>query len=237
MTLSSLRSLARLIIPEINSTDVLSDANFLTLVNLAASEFIKETDALPTSSTFTITTNIQTYALSTFVSTFGKIRKEGAWIYNKVTLKWVQIDGTTIAYLNQKFPAWMNASAGLPLRFWIEGDEIGFDPKPSATYAGTNYAKIYYFKRSVDMSADAHYPFSGSTAQYPRLANYESTLLDYVKYLILPGLGKGVKAEEAKGMFYARCAKIKQELSYRPDLIPNHKMDMPTMRNAGGMFQ
>ena len=224
MTLSTLRTLCRIFIPEISSTDVLSSTNLDILINLAATEFIKETDALPTSGLFTVSTNTQTYAISTFITTFGKIRKEGIWYYNGSTSKWNQLDGTTIAYLNKNFSSWLNASSGLPMRYWIEGNEIGFDPKPSSTYAGTDYVKIFYYKRSVDMTADTHYPFSGSTTQYPHLANYEEVLFDWIKYRVKQIIGKGGDAEEAKGLFYIKCAGIRQNLVYRPDLIPDHKL-------------
>lgn len=224
MTRSDLRTIFRLYTPEVNSTDVLSDANLNTLLNLAAQTFVNLTDCLPTDNTFNAVTNQQDYNISSVLTDFGKIRKEGIWFYNKVSTKWKQLDSATIAYLNKTYPSWLNAAAGLPLRYYIEGDRIGLDPKPSSTYAGTNYVKVFYYKRSADMSADTHYPFSGSTTEYPHLADYEEVLFDWVKYRVKQIAGKNGDALEAKTIFYNKSLKIKQELLYRPDLIPNFRM-------------
>ena len=145
MTQTSLLSLCRLLIPEIKSVDVVLDSELLTILNLACTEFINKTDALPTSTTFNLVTNLVEYPISTYVTTFGKIRKEGMWIYNASTTKWVQIDPTTTNYLNENFPAWLNAAAGFPLQYTLEGDIITLHPKASSTYAGTAYLKLYYF--------------------------------------------------------------------------------------------
>lgn len=238
MTLTTLRSAFRLYTPEADDTDVLSDPNLNTLLNLAAQAFVNITDCLPTDDTFTAITSQQNYNISSVLTGFGKIRKEGIWFYNVSSTKWKQLESSTIAYLNSNYPAWLNASAGLPLRYYIEGDRIGLDPKPSSTYAGTNYVKVFYYKRSTDMSADTHYPFSGSTTQYPHLADYEEVLLDWVKYRVKQIGGKAGEAEEAKTMFYTKCLKIKQELSYRPDLIPNFRMrGVGNLSHFNGVFE
>jgi len=141
------------------------------------------------------------------------------WIYNVSSTKWTQLDPTTIPYLNQHFPNWLNNDSSLPRRYSLDGDIITLNPKASSTYAGTNYLKLFYFKRSIDMSDDSHYPFSGSTTQYPHLAAYEETLVDYVRYRVKKILKKDASAEEAKTMFYSKCTDIKTKLKYRPDLI------------------
>ncbi len=230
MTQTTLLSLCRLEVPEINSTDVISDANLLIILNLACTEFIKETDALPTSATFNLVLNLTEYPLSTYVTGFGKIRKEGLWIYNASTLKWTQLESTTVSTLNLEFPSWLNTAAGFPQRFSLNGDILTLHPKASSTYAGSNYLKLFHYARSTDMSASGHYPFSGSTTQYSHLAQYEETLVDYVCYKAKKMIDKNSDAEEARTMFYVKCGKIKQELQYRPDLISEMRA-----KGAGGI--
>ena len=69
------------------------------------------------------------------------------------------------------------------------------------------------------MSASGHYPFSGSTTQYPHLADYDEALVDYVRYRVKKMVNKDADAEEAKTVFYTKCSLIKQQLQYRPNLI------------------
>lgn len=230
MTQTTLLALARIRIPEIASTDVISDANLLIILNLACTEFINKTDALPTSGTFNLVLDTTEYALSTYVTAFGKIRKEGLWIYNAVSTKWRQLDPTTTAKLTLDYPDWLNTSSGCPLQYSIEGDTLTLHPKASSTYTGTDYLKLFYFQRSTDMAGGSYYPFSGSATQYTFLADYEETLIDYVRYEVKQMLKKNADAEEARTTFYNKCAYIKQQLLYRPDLITQMSPD-----NAGGI--
>lgn len=231
MTQTTLIALCRLYIPEINSTDVISDDNLLILLNLACTEFINKTDALPTSKAFNLVLNLVEYPLSTYVTDFGKIRKEGLWLYNASSERWTQLGSTTIPYLNIHYPSWLNTSAGTPLRFSIDGDIITLHPKANSTYAGDNYLRLFYYAHSIDMSASGHYPFTGSTTKhYPHLAEYEETLIDYVRWKTKQMLKKNADAEEAKTMFYAKCADIKVKLKSRPDLTSQMKAT-----GAGGL--
>lgn len=238
MTQTQLLAYMRLMIPEIKSTNVVSDVNLLIIINNACTEFVNKTDALPTSDTFDLVTSQVEYALSTYVTTFGKIRKEGVWWYNAVSSKWKKLDPTTTAYMRINFPDWLNASAGIPQRYSIEGDTFTLHPPASATYAGANYVKIFFYAGSVDMAAAGAYPFSGSiTIRYPHLADYEENLLDYVKFKVLPLVGKAGLGSEAGQIFYARCEKIKKDLLARSDLIPEIQAQHPGMLINRGNFR
>ena len=228
MTRADMLSMARLYVPEATST-VVSDTNAYILLNNAAQEFVKVSDCLPTSTDFTCTVNVKSYALSSVASTYLKIRQEGLWFYNTVTSKWVQLDGTTLAYMWKNYPTWINDSSGTPMRYWIDGDVLWVHPTPNTTKASTGF-KLYHYAKAVDTSAATHYYFSGSTTQYPWLATYEEYLLEYYKWKVNDILGYNNKAETAKQMFYAYAQKAKQEFLYRPDL----KQQIKT-RGAGNM--
>lgn len=231
MTQKTLLALARLEIPEISDTDVISDINLLIFLNLACTEFIKMTDALPTSDTFDLVESQTEYALSTYVTNFGKIRREGLWLYNAENEKWEWMDPYTMVKLNRDFPTWLNSDDALPTRYTIEGNIINIHPNASDTYAGTDYLKLYYYARSLDMDDDDDYPFSSSkTVQYPHLADYEEILIDYVRYKALWMYGDRASAEEAKSMFVTRTLEAKQKMLYRPDLI-----DAMKAQGAGGI--
>ena len=72
MTLTQILALCRLEISEIITTDVISDVNLTTLVNLACREFVKVTDALPKSDNFDLVLNLTEYPLSTYVTEIGR---------------------------------------------------------------------------------------------------------------------------------------------------------------------
>ena len=231
MNLLDLINLARLEIPEISTTDVISDINLKLLINNGAREFINKTDSLPTSKTFNLVLNLLEYSLSTYVSDYGKPRKQGLWFYNVSSGKWIQLESTTLPYLALNYPSYLNTSSSNPLRYSIDGDIVLVHPPASSIYAGSDYLKLFYYARSVDMATNTNYPFSGSdTVHFTHLADYEPIIIEYVRWRIKRIFKKGNDAEEAKQTFYTMCADVKVKLQDRPDLIPWHRANY-----AGGM--
>ena len=238
MNQTQLLAYCRLMIPEIKSTTVISDVNLLIILNNACTEFVNKTDALPTSTLFAIVAGQMEYPLYTYVPTFSKMRKEGCWWYNTVSLKWKKLDPTTQAYMRINFPDWLNQSNSIPQRYATEGDMFILHPPALAAYAGTNYIKIYHFAISTDMSNASHYPFSGSASiHYPYLAEYEEYLIDYVKFKLLPIVGKPSEGASAGQVFYTHCKEIKQKLLARSDLVPEIQAQHPGMLINQESFQ
>lgn len=237
MTQTTFLALCRLRIPEINSTDVISDANLLIIANQACTEFINKTDALPTSATFDLVEDLLEYPLSTYLTTFGKIRKEGLWWYNSSTSKWKYLDAIDEVTLSINYPDWLNTSSGNPLRYSLNGDIITVHPPASSTYAGTDYLKLFHYAQSVDMSDGTHYLFTGSASKrYPHLADYEEVPIEYVRAEVKQMLKKAADAKVAMDTFYSKVNYVKNQLTYRPDLGPNVRTQMPTMAQAKRTF-
>lgn len=221
MTRSEMLSMARLTVPEAPS-GVITDANAYIFLNNAAQEFASETKCLPTETDFTCTAETNTYALSTVVPTYLAIQRSGLWWYDTVNSKWIQLWGTSPAYMWKNYSTWLNDDSGDPMRYWIDGDNLMIHPTPDTTKASTGF-KLYHFAKATDPSADGHYYFSGSTTQIPWLAPYEIDLLEYYKWKVNEIIGYGAKATEAKTMFYARTERAKSALLARPDLINRMK--------------
>ena len=232
MILSDYLSLARIYVPEVDST-VLSDANVTIILNLAAQKFVYLAEALPTSTLFNAVSGQQKYNISTYVTTFCKVRPEGLWWYDSANSSWVQLKGRTIKWLDETYPKWRDASSSSPEFYSIDGDVITVYPKPDTSY--TSGFELYHFKTSVDMTAGT-YPFSGSAAvRYPFLVNFEEDLLDYYKYRAKQIMGYDAKAEEALMMFNAKALKAKTELKTRTDLTDARAKSRT--RNTRGMFR
>jgi hypothetical protein len=237
MTLADLIALCRLEIPEILSSDVISDTNLKLLINNGAREFINKTDALPTYKLFDLVLNLLEYPLSTYITDYGKPRKQGLWFYNVVSGKWIQLEATTLPYLATNYPSYLNTASSNPLRFSIDGDLILVHPPASSTYVGTEYLKLFYYARSVDMTSNTNYPFSGSdTVHFTHLADYEEMIVEYVRWRIKRIFKKGSDAEEAKTLFYTMCVDVKVKLQSRPDLIPWQRTNYAGGMNVGNMF-
>ena len=239
MTQNQLISLSRLEIPEISQTSVISDADLLSILNLACREFVKGSDALPKNDTFDLVLNQLEYSISTVLPDFGKPHKNGLWFYNAQAKNWRQLEATTISYLGYTYPTYLNTAASNPYRYSIEGDTLTIHPPASATYAGADYLKLYYFGRSIDMAGANTYPFSGSaTLNYSHLQDFEDSLIYFVKYKIKKMLGKDGDAEEAKQMFYSQVAGAKTLFTHRPDLVSSFtRVNSPVVSQSLGMFK
>lgn len=229
MQLSDMISLARLEIPEIATSDVISDAQLTLLINRGCREFINKTDSLPTYKLFNLVLSLLEYPLSTYITNYGKPRKQGLWWYNTVSSKWIQLESTTLPFLAMNYPSYLNTAASNPLRYSIDGDTLLVHPPASSIYAGTSYLKLFYYAQSVDMVNTTDYPF-GRTTEFPHLMDYEEIPLEYVRWRIKRIFKKLADAEESKTIFYTMCADVKVKLQSRPDLIPWQRTN-----NVGGM--
>ena len=228
-TVSTLRSDARVVIPEINQTSALSDADFLTILNYAAKEFLRRVHDYVTESSFSAVASQAKYVFSTYVATYGRLHKDGLWWNNGS--RWVQLDPTTRAVLSEDFPTWQGASNGTPARYFVEGDGITIHP-PTGT-AGANLFRLYHYPRSVNTSADAQYVFTGSTTvELTHLIQYEDILLDFVRAKVYDMLNKPALAQSKLTLFYQRCQEARGELASRPDLVRDYRP-----RQAGAFFQ
>ena len=219
MVWNNLLAYIRLRIPEISSTTVISDANMLILTNLICKEFADLTECLPTYTQFDTVNGTQIYSVSTEIPTYLRMRKEGAFWYDTTNTKWTQLRSRLFSQINEHEKTWINRGSGSPLYFWIEGNEIGLHPKPDTTTLLDTGVRVYHYAQSTNMDGGTKYPFSGSTTQYPHLAQYDETIVDGVRYKVKQILNKAQEAEEPKALFFAKCEKIKQELLSRPDLV------------------
>jgi len=197
----------------------ITDVNMLIITNLVCKEFADLTECLPTYTQFDTVAETQIYNISAEIPTFLRMRKEGAYWYDTDNTRWIQLRSRTFQQISERERTWINRSSGMPLYFWIEGNEIGLHPKPEDTTTGDTGVRVYHFAQSTDMSGGTHYPFSGSTTQYPHLAHYDETIVDGVIYKVKSILGKIQESSTAQQIFYAKCDKIKSELRERPDLV------------------
>ena len=233
MVLADILSLCRLYVPEATST-VISDANATIILNIGAQKFVLLAEALPTYTTFNAVASDGDYLISTNVSTYAKVRREGLWWYNSTNSKWVRLKPRSLRWLDMTLPQWRDGSAGNPEYYSIDGDEITVYPKPATSY--TNGFKLYHFKISQDM-ATGYYPFSGSASvRYSFLVNFEEDIIDYYKYRAKEIMGYPIDAQTALNIFIAKAGKAKIELQGRPD-VATDAFAKPKTRNSPRMFR
>lgn len=222
--MSTLQTDARVFITEIADTNALSNANLAKLLNYGAREFIRLTDAYPTAALFNATVDTAQYLLSAQITNYGKPHKDGLW-WEDSSNNWHQLDPETRVSLSRKAPAWLDASSGSPMRYFIEGNDLWVNPPPETT--DTNAFQLFMYARSVDVtvgSESTNYIFTNSaTLELKYLIEYEPILFDYVRSVILQQQGARASADDELNKFYLKCEDAKGRLAYRADLLQQYR--------------
>lgn len=173
MTLANLRTRGRME-PAINSTDVISVADFDVLLNEGALDMNRKAGILLMSGTFSTAASQQTYVLSgaspkltNFLDIYWP---SGGLIYTQSSgvVKTSPNDFKVVseAWLDLHLPGWQAASASDTVsHVYLSQDSsgnlvLGQHPKPSTT---TPQWKVYFVARGTDMSAAGDYPWVSAT--------------------------------------------------------------------------
>jgi len=213
-------------VPEVDDNIIPSVSSSLldkkTILNEGAKEFVRIARCLPKEKKINCSANTQSYSISSNIPDFMEMREEGVWHYRTAsnTATWQRLVPTSQRELDDKFPTWRTQSASDQVRnYYQDGDVMGFFYTPST--AVTNGLWIYYYATSSDMSSTSHYPFTGTTTQDPRLAAYETLLVDYYEAKALDIMGYKDDASNKLKIFYDKCTVAKSQLQSRRDLVQN----------------
>ena len=199
---SELRTLIRLA-PDINSTDVISDANVNTLLDKGQIDLSLRGRALPKNEKVNTVAEQREYVISGTSSVltdndFLAIDLQGGGVLFYDGSRWIsppEFEPKTREWLDIHQVGWREAtSASTPLFWYLDTAEdavsnlaVGLVDKPSAATA--NALWINYLSRGKLMTGDTHYPWTGSTTQLVHLEPYEMLLvyycLDWIYRLIL----------------------------------------------------
>lgn len=231
MTLGNLRTLVRAMIPA--SKALPTDNTLLDLViNMAVNDLNAYAKCLKTSSTFNATLDDGDYDIATVISDYVCPDAPGLWYYNGT--QWVQMHPRTLKWLDENRPNWRNLSSGTPYDYSIDGNVLTVVPKPSATT--TNGFKLYHIEKAAAMTATGHYPFTGSTTEYPQFTIFDDAIIEYCKWKINPMINKNNDGSmvDISELAYRRIREEKTALyNRRPDISASRytKMQGPRVNS------
>ena len=222
MTLENLRKIARGMVPGLKTT-VVSNALLDAIINSMVSDVTQMGRCLKTSTLFNVTSGTGTYNITSAVSDFLSMDSPGIWWDDGS--QWQQLNPVTIKYLDDNYPTWRNDASGDPLRYAIDSDVITFHPTPNTTLASG--FKIYHIKAPVDMSSITHYPFSGSTTEYPFLKIFDWAIIHGVVWKLKAIMNKSLAEYNKDEDFYTKALeKASAEFDKRIDISAVAKLGM-----------
>lgn len=210
MTLSQLRQLVRAMCPGAK-VNVIDNTTVDLIINEGVKDIAAYTVCLKANKKFAVTADQSEYSLSTVIADYLAVDKSGLW-WNNGT-QYQPVYPRTLKWLDENKPTWRNLGAASPYDYTIDGDILTVVPKPQTTL--TNGFWLYYGKKPTAMSADGHYPFSGSATEWTHLSIFDMAIIKYAKWVIEPILNKDQDAnlsyqeyirerEEKKNLFYQR---------------------------------
>lgn len=210
MTLAQLRQLARGMISGAK-IQVIDNSTLDLILNEGVKDIAGYTLCLKANKKFNVVASDGEYDLSIVITDYLGVDKSGLWWYQGT--QWKQLYPRTLQWLDQNKPTWRNLSAGSPQDYSIDADILTIVPKPET--AVTEGFWLYYGKKPTPMSAEGHYPFSGSTIEFTHLSLFDMAIIKYAKWVIEPMLNKNQDAnlsyqeylrerEEKMNLFYHR---------------------------------
>lgn len=228
MTLTNLRKLARAMIPGAKVQAI--DNTILDLIlNMGVDDIAAYTLCLKANKKFDVAASDGEYDLSVVITDYLGVDKSGLWWYNGT--QWKQLFPRTLQWLDQNRPTWRNLSTGSPQDYSIDADILTIVPKPET--AVTEGFWLYYGKVATPMSAETHYPFSGTTTEFTHLRIFDMAIVKYAKWVIEPMLNK----EQDANLSWQEYLREREEklnlLNRRKDVAHSSdtRMQGPTVRS------
>ena len=185
MKLSDLRMLSRAIVPG-SKVSAISDPLLDIVINSIVVDIAAYTKCLPTSGTFNVTADDDTYSLSSLLTDFLVPDKPGLW-WNNGDM-WKKVGPRTLQWLDENKPNWRDLESDDPRDYDISGDVLTVVPAPAVTLASG--FKLYYCKKPVTMASGDSYPFSGTTVEIPHLSIFDWAIAYGAKWKLMPMLAQ-----------------------------------------------
>jgi hypothetical protein len=181
MTLANLRKIVRAICPAAKIQTV--DNTVLDLfINMGANDIAAYTGCVGNDKKFNAVAEIGEYDLITELGDFLTPDSEGLWWNNGD--KWIQLNPRTLKWLDENRPNWRDLPSGTPQDYSIDGTTLTVVPKPDT--ALTDGFWLYYGAKPPQMTEEGHYPFSGSSTEYPDLSIFDLAICYFARMMISP---------------------------------------------------
>ncbi len=152
-----------------------SNTNLNDKINTAQTQTVNKTYCIIITTYITTTANTREYTLP---SDFLRVRRASYYRLSGGTTYYVRLENVDKQSLD-RIEKWEIGIATIPVRYYVESNTIGLDPKPYSSLVGTSYLKVEYYARATDMTADTDIPFNGLSFLYP----YHDLITYYVCYL------------------------------------------------------
>lgn len=220
MNLGNLRTMTRVVVPGAK-LNVISNAVLDLMLNNGAIDVATYSACLQENTKFDVVANQSEYNLSSVVSRFLVIAKEGLWYRDSATDNYKRLYPRTMKWLNENRPYWRDEDAGVPQYYYQDGNNLGLVPAPDG--AVDEGLWLYFGQKPQAMNSTIHWPF-GYGAEITRLAPLSECIVAYAEWKLVKALNAGQDAYKAKETAYKTSLAEKISLiSRRSDISSDKK--------------
>jgi len=221
MTLGEFRTIIRVLVPSANKGAV-SNTTMDLLINSGVRLVNTMAKAYRGEEYFNVEDEVNSYNLRDINSNFTLIGKGGLWM-NKGTAaspQWKKLDAVDRAYLDRKFPNWMNQDSSVPLYYIVEAGKIIVHPSPNADLTDGFWMPDFVIK-PTKMTANTHYPFTGTTEEISDLEPLDDVIVDYVRWHLKHSVGREQSGLVTRKEFEIELLRKIKTVNRRPDISSN----------------
>lgn len=150
MIRSEIRTLCRKELGE-TSAGFWSDAEINGYINLACYDIADRVRCIKANGYVNIVEDQSDYVASSVLTNPLGVTE----VYFKTNgTTWVKLISIDRTELDRDYPSWLSTSSGTPFNYYFDATEdlLQFYPAPDENNDGSNYARVYYFKKHVDIS-------------------------------------------------------------------------------------
>jgi len=230
MNLANYKLLIRAMVPGAK-TQVVDNTLLELLINKAVDDVNVRGAIYKANSTFDVTAEQSKYLLTTVLPNYVCMDFAGLWLNDgdATDLDWKRLEAMSRRTLEDQHPQWMNEDSDSPLRYIIEGNNLITYPTPDTSLSSGFWA--FYIKKATDMTADTHYPFTGTTTEISALIVFDDAIIDYVRWKLQAMVGndqKGIITMQEYENTLSRCVLLHHR---RLDITgnPNLRMKGPAI--------
>ncbi len=223
MKLSEFESFIRLIVPSANSQRV-SQSRLRLLINKGVRKINVTGKVLTKKGYFNAVADTGEYTITdqSGILDYVLVGESGVWYNNgtEASPNYIEVEGADRTYLNEKIPNWHSAGSGQPKYAVFDPNLIVIVNKPSASLTNGFMLPDYVYN-TVDMTLPDHYPFSGSTVEWPNLEVLDDAIIDYVRWMLRLSIGKKQEGIVTRQEYDATVNLAIRLLNRRPDFRSN----------------
>jgi len=191
----------------------ISDSKVTTLLNQGCDEVNLLIQIYKGYTEFTSEADTGIYSLASNVPNYLGMSKNGVW-WTTASSTLQRLFPKTMKWLDKRKENWRDGASGEPQYYWQEGDDLGFDPTPSAART----VRVYHLMKATPMTTSTKYPFTNGDSEVTAFRPLDDAIVAYARWKVANMLGKDKLGVLTEQEFIEITKRKARQVRRRPDI-------------------